>query len=159
VKLNYFYTFLMLSRSNMRNRAKCKLCSSIIESYHSTDYVECKCGEIGVFGGESLKCSAKNWDNFLRIDDADKLVAITVKSSAEQQPGHESAENDADNNASNHINHKHSRKELLDMLRELIKNIEQLPAQAMTTPINHYDFNSLLILLFALFNDDCSSDS
>ena len=38
----------------MRNRAKCKLCSSVIESYHRYDEVSCKCGEINISGGNDV---------------------------------------------------------------------------------------------------------
>lgn len=61
----------------MRNRAKCKLCEEIIESFHQFDYVSCDCGEISIDGGEyTFGASAKNFANFLRIDDNDKEVAV-----------------------------------------------------------------------------------
>ena len=54
----------------MRNIAKCKLCSSIIESKHRHDYVSCLCGEISIDGGNDYhKCFAKDWRNFVRVDD------------------------------------------------------------------------------------------
>ena len=56
----------------MKNRAKCKLCNDIIESLHPQDYQLCKCGAIFVDGGDQMFCGAKNWDNFLRVDDEGK---------------------------------------------------------------------------------------
>ena len=54
----------------MKNRAKCKLCNSIIESFHRHDYVTCACGEIAVDGGlDYFKVIARDYANFLRIDD------------------------------------------------------------------------------------------
>ena len=54
----------------MRNRAKCKLCGDLIESYTITDYVECKCGEIAISGGNvNLVTWAKDYVNFLRVED------------------------------------------------------------------------------------------
>ncbi len=44
-----------------------------------------------------------------------------------------------------------NRQELIDMLDMMQANIESLPQGAMTLPINHYDFSSLLLLLSALF--------
>src|SRR5271166_4679007 len=54
----------------IKNRAKCKLCKDILESFHQHDYVTCTCGEISIDGGTSYwRCAAKNWENFLRLDD------------------------------------------------------------------------------------------
>lgn len=51
-----------------------------------------------------------------------------------------------------------TQEELLDVLNEMIKNIEQLPPHAMILPINHYDFCSLMIWLSA-FARSCRSSS
>ncbi len=47
-----------------------------------------------------------------------------------------------------------SKKELVEMLDEMITNIEKLPTYAMTSPITQFDHCSLLILLSALFKSD-----
>ncbi len=49
---------------------------------------------------------------------------------------------------------KLNKKELINMLEEMIKNVENLPVYAMTTPITHYDYCSLMILLLAVFKAD-----
>lgn len=133
----------------MKNRAKCKLCSSIIQSFHSTDIVFCKCGEISVENGDALKCTAKDWGNFLRVDDEGNEIIIQVKDSLTNQE------------TQNHNDTKHipSKIELLGMLHEMIKSVERLPQHAMNAPITHYDYVSLLILLAALFEaDSCNDD-
>ena len=125
---------------NMKNRAKCKLCQSIIESFHSTDYVVCNCGEIFVDGGAALGCGANEWFNFLRVDDQGNEIVVKVQEKEEIEPIPES--------------HKPNKKQLLDMLDEMIKNVENLPSHAMLTPINHYDYCSLMILLSSIFRSD-----
>lgn len=120
----------------MRNRAKCKLCQSIIESFHTGDHVSCKCDEISVSEGEALRCSAKNWSNFMRIDDEENEIIVTV------------------NEVSSDLS-KPKKKDLLNMLEEMIKNIEKLPPNGMLSPINHYDFASALLLLLSIFREDC----
>jgi len=63
----------------MRNRAKCKLCQSVLESFTIQDYVECKCGEIGIWGGnQNLECCARHWSNFLRLDEKDNEIPVIV---------------------------------------------------------------------------------
>ena len=123
----------------MINRAKCKLCESIIESFCEGDYVECKCGEIAVDGGDKLRCSAKDFKNFLRVDDEGNEIVVHVR-----EPG------------------KQTKEDFLKMLEEMIKNIENLPTHAMTAPINHYDFVATLILLLNIFkspdDQECSED-
>ena len=148
----------MHSRSNMKNRAKCKLCSSIIESFHATDWVTCKCGEIHVDGGDAMKCAAKNWSNFLRVDDSGNEIIVKVESPSD--PEHASTGDGENGDSGDHNKHKKpSKLELIEMLKEMINSIERLPDYAMSTPITHYDFSSLLILLLALLSDDCISDS
>lgn len=46
---------------------------------------------------------------------------------------------------------KPSKAELLGMLDDMLASIERLPPHAMITPISHYDYSALLILLSALF--------
>ncbi len=145
----------------MKNRAKCKLCSSIIESFHPTDYIFCKCGEISLYGADKMLCAAKHWENFLRIDDEGNEIIPKILKSGSTHPSDEADKKDKDTPSSNGDNNQHtlpSKKELIDMLSEMIKNIENLPQHAMNNPINHYDFSSLLILLVALFKDDDCKD-
>lgn len=120
----------------MRNRAKCKKCGDIIESHHSTDYIMCQCGEISVSDGAALKCGAKDFNNFVRVDDNGNEIIVRIS--------------DEDINPPKNIS-KPTREDLLDMLDEMVKNVEKMPSHAMTLPINHYDYASLLILLSALF--------
>lgn len=125
----------------MRNRAKCKLCGDILESFHRHDYVACKCGEISVDGGsDCYKCSAINWVNFLRIDDEGNEIVPEVIDTQETKVNGPPEENPVV-----------TRAEMIDMLDTMIKNIERLPQNAMTLPINHYDFVSALLLLSSLF--------
>jgi len=127
----------------MRNRAKCKLCNSVIESFHKGDYVNCKCGEISVFGGsDEMRCSANEWANFLRVDDKGNEIVVTVK---------------GDDKPVEAIS-KPNRNDLLGMLDDMAKSIEGLPQQAMSMPVTNYDLLSLLLLLSALLRaDDCRS--
>lgn len=59
----------------MRNRAQCKRCKDIIESYDRYDFVACKCGEIAVDGGqEYFRCITKNHENLLRMDEQGNII-------------------------------------------------------------------------------------
>ena len=119
----------------MRNRAKCRLCQSVIESYHYYDYVSCKCGEISVTGGpDSYQSASKDhsYKNFIRVDDEDNEVCITLVDTEEPKSM------DAP---------KLTRDDYLKMLDSMIKSIESLPPQAMQAPISHYDLYSALLLL------------
>jgi hypothetical protein len=80
---------------------------------------------------------AKDWSNFIRIDDNGNEVVPTI---IEPEP-----------------KRKPTRKELIDMLDQMISSIESLPDQAMTVSINQYDFYSLLVLLSSLFKSEDSS--
>ncbi len=121
----------------MKNRAKCKLCNCTIESFHESDIVFCKCNEIFVEGGpDKLKCGANKWENFIRVDDEGNEIIVSVKDKEK--------------------NEKPKKDDLLKILDEMIKNIENLPANAMLTPINNYDFCSALILISSIMrSEDC----
>jgi hypothetical protein len=126
----------------MRNRAKCKLCKSIIESVANTDYVSCACGEIAISGGmQKLQCFANNFENFMRVDDEGNEIIVTVKEKEEVEAIVEQTSTP-------------SKEELLQMLDELRHRIDTLPQHAMLSPITHADFNSLLLLLSAIFRSD-----
>lgn len=130
----------------MKNRAKCKLCNDIIESFHRHDYVTCKCGKIAIDGGpEYYKASAKDFKNFLRVDDEGNEIEITFQE-----------KNDELVKAEEPIV-KPTKKELLRTLEEMVKTFNDLPQEAMMAPINHYDFSSLLSVLLVLFSDDSST--
>ncbi len=123
----------------MKNRAKCKLCNDIIESFHDQDYVFCRCHEISVFDGIALRCTANNWANFLRVDDQGNEIVVKVK------------EMSSDVKQLDMPPSKPDKKELLGMLNDMIKNIDNLPQHAATAPITHYDFASALLLISELF--------
>ena len=64
----------------MRNRAKCKICKQTIESKTEHDRVSCPCDEITISGGEKFfYTSAKDYKNFLRVDDDGTEIEVTTK--------------------------------------------------------------------------------
>lgn len=122
----------------MRNRAKCRLCNDIIESYHATDYVVCKCDEIAVSDGQGMKCAAKDFKNFIRVDDEGNEIITRVigDTSLDKQPGEPP-----------------NRNELLEMLEGLIKGYDNLPQHALLKPVNHADMQSALMIIYAILRD------
>jgi len=120
----------------MRNRAKCRLCGSIIESFHYYDHIECKCGEISITGGpDTFKTASKDpsYKNFIRVDDENNEIAVKVSEFHNEKVPYEVP--------------KLTRDDYLKMLDDMIKNIENLPSHAMQLPITHYDLYSSLLLL------------
>lgn len=98
----------------MRNRAKCKLCNDILESFHEHDWVSCKCGEISICGGNvKLECSAKDWKSFLRVDDQGNVIVPKVVQKDEVEAIVEPK--------------ALSKAEKIAMLEEMVKNLENLP--------------------------------
>lgn len=114
----------------MRNRAKCKLCNSIIESFHSYDFVQCTCGEIFVDAGDGLRCGAKDWVNFLRVDDEGKETPITVKEGKDTTVVETTDKIDP-----------------LEALRQMVAIYGELPKEAQHHPVTNSDMHSILILL------------
>jgi hypothetical protein len=175
----------------------------VIESLHATDYVKCRCDAIAIDGGpDNYLCYAKDWANFLRVDENGNEIKIKVKNEQNNvKDDHKIRNSDAIFNNGNdsglvnvhsdkdvrldkkadirvpdldigsNISNKRSelddierakksmnddskppsKEELLYMLDEMIKSFQSLPQHAMLTPINHYDFSSLMLLVSALF--------
>ena len=129
----------------MKNKAKCKLCEEIIESVFFKDDVNCKCGEISLSGGNIKNwCYAKNWENFLRIDDdGNEIVPRIINASEKNEVGDEYQKIS-----------KPTKEEKIEMLGAMIKSTKELPEGAMILPISQYDFLSLIMLLYSIFKDE-----
>jgi hypothetical protein len=119
------------------NRAKCRLCKSVIESYHQYDYIACKCGEIAISGGESkFEVFANDFANIIRIDNDGKEINVKVV--------------EKEKDVVTEIPSKTSREDLLKMLDDMIAAYDNLPSHALTSPVTHRDFESLLILVSSI---------
>lgn len=152
----------------MRNRAKCRLCLEIIESFHENDYVSCQCDEIAISGGKvKYYTFAKDWSNFIRIDENDKELNVRIENENNTNAG--LSDEGSSGNSSNLGFHGNSdleqsdiempgfhperikKEEALQMLDLMIKQIEELPEPAMRTYVNHYDLYSFMVLVNSLF--------
>lgn len=123
----------------MRNRAKCKACNDIIESFTLNDYVTCKCGEIEIWGGnQQALCASKHWENFLRVDDlGNEIVPHVVKKEKEiELPNYASPGKEKD--------------DLLKILEEQLESIEKMNEHALVIPINHADLHIYLTVILAI---------
>jgi hypothetical protein len=130
----------------MKNKAKCLKCKSIVESFHRTDYCACTCGEISVYGGPDLmECSAMDWKSFVRVDDMGNEIQVKVTN-----PLTDSLSNESTFSKPTTM----TKKDMIKMLDELIAVIDNLPQSAMNSPITHYDYQTLLVLLSSLFKSD-----
>lgn len=126
----------------MRNRAKCKLCNSVIESFHRHDYVTCSCEEIAVDGGNDYhKCMAKNWDNFLRLDDLDNIIIPKIIEKPEEKPKEEIIKEVL----------QPTKQDLIKLLDNMIETYENLPSNAMSQPPTHYDLLSFALVIRSIF--------
>lgn len=126
----------------MRNKAKCKLCEGIIESYHSEDYVSCKCDQISVSGGSAMYCAAKDFKNFVRVDvDGTEIMPTILET--------DSSESQDKEQTSTPI----SKQQKLDMLQALIESIEKLPPHALYAPVTHHDLLTSLTLVSSILRD------
>ena len=121
----------------MRNRAKCKLCNEIIESFHRGDLVTCKCDEIAIAGGsEKLDAFAKNWANFMRVDDEGNEIIVTV----EDKSSNEKVMEDL-------TKPQPSKENYIKMLEEFCQNIDSLPPDGKFSFVTHVDLVSVLRLV------------
>jgi hypothetical protein len=118
----------------VKNRAKCRLCSSIIESHFMGDVVTCKCGEITVYDGAALRMECRNIENFLRVDDLGNEIVVTYvdkqPDSQEDEPIHKELEGIG-------------KSDLIDFLDHKVKQFANLPDHVKlshVTCVDLYDF-------------------
>jgi hypothetical protein len=135
-----------------RNRAKCRLCNQVIESFTMSDLVECSCGEIAIEGGTyRLNTWFKNAENFLRIDDDGNEIPIKF---VEKKNENQLLDDWMKDKTSPDLKNL-EKAEILEMsLKEMIKNYNSLPTEVLSKPITGYDFLSLLIWLGSVFDVD-----
>lgn len=123
----------------MRNRAQCNVCKDVIESFQEFDYVSCKCDEIAITGGTiKYECFAKNWENFLRVDDNGHVVPIRVT--------------DKEEDIEKFINEPSpvSKEELIEEMARLIKYSENMSDQALSQPVSQYELLQFLSLIVTI---------
>jgi hypothetical protein len=102
----------------MRNRAKCKLCQSIIESFYPGHVDTCKCGAITVFNGEAMDMAPFNSPHFLRVDEIGNEIVVSYKEKGAEGQGHEEADNP---------NEPLSRADLIKDFENAIEYIDKAP--------------------------------
>src|SRR5512135_1368568 len=122
----------------MKNRAKCRLCLSIVESFFEGDVCTCKCGEITVYDGSAMRVEFRNVENFLRIDDIGNEILVKYKDKEETETKQPQEQQPLE---------KPTRSELIAELDRLIEYHEGLPEHAKRSPVTGYDFISLMLLL------------
>ena len=123
----------------MKNRAKCKLCQCIIETFIANEFVSCKCGEITI--GPDLYAKANDFCNFLRVDDEGNEIIVTYqeKGKGEEQP------------QCPKFDQKPTKNELLKEMDTLIAYYNEMPENALLTPVSHSDLLSVLLVISSLF--------
>ena len=153
----------------MRNRAKCKLCKIVIESFFDNDHVTCKCGEISVYGGTSnyYVSAVRDLSNILRVDDNDNVIIPKIITQNENtENNNEKIENqtsgpiiDNVNDMSNQISENENsstqksrarKNTAISEIDHILETIDRMPSHAMSNAITHYDYMTILILMKSL---------
>lgn len=126
-----------------RNRAKCKLCSSIIESHFEGDVAVCACGAITVFGGESMDMAPFGSPNFMRVDDLGNEVLVQYRDIQADKQSEEDM---------NHHQEYTSYKEAVNELQRLIDADEHFVKNGDDSPIRRCDLLQYMNRIINIFN-------
>lgn len=120
----------------------------IIESFHEHDRVECKCGEISISGGNTKYITAaRDYANFLRVDENDNEIRVTVQDSPKEMPVLQPEQISAPVR-------QPSRAEFINELQTMFNEIERLPQNAQFAPVTQYDHYRLIGLLLVILRLD-----
>jgi hypothetical protein len=123
----------------MRNRAKCKLCKDEIESLTLHDYVSCSCGEISIDGGsQHLGCHAKDFGNFLRLDDDGR--ELPVKLVEDLGDAHEVGKEEGPEIPL-------TQEQKIQLVDHMISYYEELPQHALLSPPTQYDLKAIYLMI------------
>lgn len=123
----------------MRNRAKCKVCETIIESTGERDLSTCKCGEISIVGKnpEEGRYRAYNWENFIFLDDENHEIVAKVS-------------DEITIDKKDIISHKPTKEEIIEELSTLVNQLIELPTNQLYMPVNSYDMYRFMALVVAI---------
>jgi hypothetical protein len=122
----------------MKNRAKCLLCLSIVESFFEGDICSCKCGEITVYDGDAMRVEFRDIKNFVRVDDIGNEIVVAYK---------DKEQGESDKPQENNPLEDLTRADLIEELDRLIESHDNLPDHAKRAPVSGYDFISLMLLV------------
>lgn len=130
-------------------KIQCKICNNIIE-HIDTEVIGCMCGEVLLDGEMQLIACKTNTNNFTIIGNEDE--SMHTISSQERDKVKEFAKKELEKTK------EISREVCLDSLNEYIKCLKELPPQAMTAPVTHYDLLMVLELMSMIlsFDSTCS---
>jgi len=134
-----------------RNRAKCKLCGSIVESILPVDLQMCECGEIGVDGGlEKYLTIFGSAENFIRIDDEGHEMPIQVidEKKEDSKPWIKSALQEEIKDETTLP--APDRKDLIEYLKLYIEQFDRLPEHAKYQSATVYDMQSFAQLMYRI---------
>lgn len=138
----------------MRNRAKCKICKEIIESFHRHDYVTCKCGEISVNGGtDYCKASARDYANFLRVaDDGTEIIPKVIEKSEKipETGGELKVEGTTFDPPDPPDPPGMSANEILEELQTMVQFVDRIPESVLYSQVTQADFYKALMLICAI---------
>lgn len=119
----------------MINRAKCKLCESIIESWLPDEIVSCKCGAIAVCDGAAMRMWPANSPNFVRVDDRGNEIVVKYVA---KEDGHEEQQAPETENSEVSVN------EAIEALERSIEYNDNLPYHARYSPVMTEEVNIYL---------------
>lgn len=122
----------------MRNRAKCRLCGDILESFHEHDLVQCRCKEIAITGGNyKPHRMTRHAENFILINDDGKEEAFTPyeEKSLEQIQEQKVM----------------TKEEAIQELENMVKFMENMREQALYSHVTQCDlYRFMALLVFVL---------
>ena len=123
----------------MRNRAKCKLCKSELESVAFSDVVSCECGEISIWGGlQELKVMARDYKNFLRLDEKGNEIEVKVIDKPKEEE--ETVMNEEKQP-------ELTREQKIEMVDAMLKYYDDLPGHALLSSPTQYDMKAMFLMI------------
>jgi hypothetical protein len=102
----------------MRNRGKCKLCHTIIESFYMGHLDTCKCGAVSVFNGDGMDMAPFGSPHFLRVDEVGNEIVVSYKEKSSESGSHEEGDKP---------NEPRSRADLIKDFENAIEYINRAP--------------------------------
>lgn len=112
-----------------------------------TDIQNCNCLEIYVEGGDAMKCGAKDWSNFIRVNDnGDEIIPKIINKIDTSSLHVESDEIALEHNPTPEEKHE----KLCSILKGVIDSYDNLPQHAKLAPITNYDLQAALLIIYEI---------
>ena len=123
--------------TQVKNRAKCKVCNTIMHAKEPYIRVLCNCGRCFIeLEMDKTLCGTDEWSNLVFVDDEGNEIVLNSPEETEVIP------------------EKISKKQLIEQMKDMIRSYDNLPPRALYEPVLTIDMKNLMLLVVGILESE-----